>query len=73
MAKGPYLGLRGTRLVNFQLMTIVLPAYFLLGYNNAVMGGLLSLDSFIETFPQTNTGKSAGSAATENAKIQGES
>lgn len=67
-----YLGLRGKALVHFMLMTVVCPAYILLGYNNAVMGGLLTLPSFLETFSSIDTVSTAGtSAEAENARVQG--
>lgn len=37
------LGLRGQSLIRLMLTTVVLPAYCLLGYKNAVIGGLLRL------------------------------
>ncbi|RFU31238.1 hypothetical protein B7463_g5125, partial [Scytalidium lignicola] len=66
-----YLGLRGTRLVQFMIATIVAPTYFLLGYNNAVFGGLLTLESFVKTFPRIDTVHTTGSTQAENARIQG--
>lgn len=70
---GPYLGLRGNSLVRFTVITVVCPAYTLLGYNNAVLGGLLDLNSFVETFPQTDTLNTKGPQRAENALIQGKS
>jgi hypothetical protein len=69
----PYLGLRGRGLVLFMIITVVCPAYTLLGYNNAVLGGLLDLESFVANFPQTDTVNSKGAQQAENALIQGES
>lgn len=66
-----YLGLRGNRLTTFMIVAVVLPAYVLLGYNNAVMGGLLTLPSFLETFPSIDTVNTSGSEEAENARIQG--
>lgn len=66
-----YFGLRGNRLVHFMIATVVAPAYFLLGYNNAVFGGLLTLDSFVSTFPRIDTVHTTGSVLAENARIQG--
>ena len=67
----PYLGLRGRRLINVAIAIVVSPAYILLGYNNAVMGGLLTLPSFLTTFPSIDTVNTSGSKAAENARIQG--
>jgi hypothetical protein len=66
-----YLGLRGNRLVHFMITAVVAPTYFLLGYNNAVFGGLLTLDSFVSTFPRINTIHPTRSVVTEDARIQG--
>lgn len=67
-----YLGLRGRGLTYFMIATVVCPAYMLLGYNNAVLGGLLDLESFAETFPQIDTVNTKGAQQAENARIQGE-
>jgi hypothetical protein len=53
MAK-TYLGLRGTRL-NIAIGVIAGLDFLLFGYDQGVMGGLLTLDSFIATFPQLDT------------------
>lgn len=66
-----YLGLRGESLRRVMVVTIVLPAYCLLGYNNAVMGGLLRLESFAKQFPSIDTAHTTGSQQQENARIQG--
>lgn len=68
----PYLGLRGNKLTWTMILTIVFPAYFMAGYNNAVPGGLLSLDSFVETFPTIDTIHTTGAAQQHAATIQGE-
>jgi len=70
MAK-PHFGLRGQSLIRLMIITVVCPAYCLLGYNNAVVGGLLTLDSFVGTFPQIDTVHTTGSHQAENARIQG--
>jgi hypothetical protein len=66
-----YLGFRGNHLVHFMIATVVAPTYFLLGYNNAVFGGLLTLDSFVSTFPSIDTVTTTGSVLAENARVQG--
>lgn len=63
--------LRGRSLLTFMVMTVVCPAYMLLGYNNAVVGGLLDLESFVEVFPRTDTVNTEGSQKDSNALIQG--
>lgn len=66
-----YLGLRGPRLIHFMIATVVAPCYFLLGYNNAVFGGLLTLESFVSTFPSIDTVHTEGPTQAENARVQG--
>lgn len=66
-----YLGCRGKALVRVMVITIVFPAYFLIGYNNAVAGALVSLNSFVAIFPQIDTVNTTGSKQAENARIQG--
>lgn len=51
-------------------MTVVLPTYFLIGYNNAVFGSLLTLPAFVEQFPQTDTSVRASEGAYQHAQIQ---
>lgn len=68
---GKYLGLRGHRLTTVMIVTVVLPAYCLLGYNNAVVGGLLSLESFNTQFPRIDTVHTTGAQQAENARIEG--
>lgn len=71
MARTPYLGLRGHRLTRFMIGSVVCPAYMLLGYNNAVFGGLVNLESFLKTFPRIDTVNAEGAEEAENARIQG--
>ncbi|KAJ5825436.1 MFS sugar transporter [Penicillium riverlandense] len=67
MAKQTYMGLRGERLIIAMITTEVFPAYFLLGYNNSVMGGLLSLESFATQFPQADTLNTSGKQIAHNS------
>lgn len=41
------------------------------GYNNAVAGGLLSLPSWLATFPQIDTASTTGAQKSENSRLQG--
>ncbi|KAJ5224517.1 uncharacterized protein N7469_008020 [Penicillium citrinum] len=50
----PYFGLRGTSL-NIMISIIAGLDFLLFGYDQGVMGGLLTLNSFITTFPQIDT------------------
>lgn len=66
-----YLGLRGRSLSLAALILVVSPAFLCYGYNQAVTGGLLTLESFVESFPQMDTVNTTGSQRTNNANIQG--
>ncbi|KAL1979247.1 hypothetical protein VTN96DRAFT_6399 [Rasamsonia emersonii] len=46
-------------------------AFMLQGYDQAVANGLLTVDSFIQTFPQTDTVNTSGAQKSHNATIQG--
>ncbi|KAJ5125479.1 hypothetical protein N7448_004799 [Penicillium atrosanguineum] len=52
----PYFGLRGTSL-NIMISIIAGLDFLLFGYDQGVMGGLLTLNSFVTTFPQIDTTK----------------
>ncbi|KAL1863077.1 hypothetical protein VTK73DRAFT_6457 [Phialemonium thermophilum] len=69
MAK--FFGLRGNALGAAMIWAVIMPAYILFGYNNAVGGGLLSLPSWIATFPRINTETTHGAEKTHNSRIQG--
>lgn len=73
MAKIYILGLRGQSLRNAQIWAVILPAYILFGYNNAVAGPLLDLPSWVATFPEIDTVSKhlSDSQLTTNSRIQG--
>ncbi|KAJ6014496.1 hypothetical protein N7540_009087 [Penicillium herquei] len=50
----PYFGLRGTSL-NIMISIIAGLDFLLFGYDQGVMGGLLTLNSFVREFPQIDT------------------
>lgn len=64
-------GLRGASLNRAAIWLTVGPAFFCFGYNQAVAGGLLTLDSFVNTFPQMDTVNTVGHTKIMNSKIQG--
>lgn len=67
-----YLGLTGTKL-HSAIATIAGIGFVLFGYDQGVMGGLLTLDTFVETFPEMDTvGKSLTAAQKSyNSNVQG--
>ncbi|EAS35286.3 sugar porter (SP) family MFS transporter [Coccidioides immitis RS] len=54
MAGAPYFGFRGTKL-NVAIGVIAGLDFLLFGYDQGVMGGLLTLPSFAQTFPEIDT------------------
>ncbi|TGO48923.1 hypothetical protein BOTNAR_0453g00050 [Botryotinia narcissicola] len=66
-----FFGLRGQALHRAMIWAVIMPAYILFGYNNAVAGGLLSLPAWIETFPELNTLTVIGTQKTNNSRSQG--
>lgn len=69
----PYFGLRGAALNQAIIWLVVCPAFVCYGYNQGVTGGLLTLNSFNEQFPQMNTLTTKGAQQHHNSTIQGES
>lgn len=67
----PYFGLRGAALNRAIIWLVVCPAFVTYGYNQGVMGGLLTLESFAKTFPQINTLTTEGAEQHYNSTIQG--
>lgn len=67
----PYFGLRGTALSRAIIWLVVCPAFLTYGYNQGVMGGLLTLKSFAVTFPEMNTLTTHGAKKHYNSNIQG--
>ncbi|OBT96002.1 hypothetical protein VE01_06759 [Pseudogymnoascus verrucosus] len=66
-----YFGLRGSSLNRAIVFLVVWPAFGCYAYNLAVMGGLLTLNSFIETFPLLNTITTTGAEQHYNSQILG--
>lgn len=66
MAKKYLFGLRGPALRSAQIWAVILPAYNLFGWNNAVAGPLLDLPSWVETFPDIDLKKHP-----DNSSLQG--
>ncbi|KAJ5706743.1 general substrate transporter [Penicillium malachiteum] len=67
----PYFGLRGAALSRAIMWLVVCPAFVTYGYNQGVTGGLLTLKSFVEEFPQMNTLTTTGAQEHYNSTIQG--
>nr|QKX48203.1 hexose transporter HXT1 [Puccinia striiformis f. sp. tritici] len=71
-AAAPYWGLRGQRL-NQAVASLAGLGFFLFGYDQGVMGGLLTLPTFVEVFPEMDTISKHLSAEqkSKNSTIQG--
>ncbi|KFZ23958.1 hypothetical protein V502_01565 [Pseudogymnoascus sp. VKM F-4520 (FW-2644)] len=62
---------RGHKLSVAQIALIVAPSFILFGYNQAGVGGLLSLPDWTKTFPEIDTSHTTGTVKSHNATIQG--
>lgn len=71
MGLQPYLGLRGNALLRAAVWLVVFPAFTCYGYNMSVVGGILTLDSFSQQFPQMDTINAPKSEEKLRSQIQG--
>ncbi|CCU76528.1 MFS sugar transporter [Blumeria hordei DH14] len=62
---------RGVQLSLAQIVLVVAPGFILYGYNQSSIGGLLSLPSWTETFPEIDTTHTQGATKSQNATLQG--
>jgi hypothetical protein len=69
MAK-PFVAVRGKSL-RLLIAFVGATAFVLQGYDQAVANGLLTLPTFISTFPQTDTINTTGAQKSQNANVQG--
>ncbi|KAK0880004.1 hypothetical protein LTR87_006216 [Friedmanniomyces endolithicus] len=67
---GNFYGLRGTKL-NIAIAIVAGTDFALFGYDQGVMGGLLTLNSFLKYFPQIHTQKPPGGNASKASNVQG--
>lgn len=66
-----YMGLRGSRIITAALVLIVGPAYTCFGYNQGVAGNVLTLQSFVHTFPAIDSINTSGAQERHNSTVQG--
>ncbi|KAK8084750.1 general substrate transporter [Apiospora hydei] len=64
-------GLTGRALARMQTALIVAPAFILFGYNQAGLGGLLTEDDWVKTFPEIDTVHAKGAEKSQKSTIQG--
>lgn len=60
----------GKRLELIQTLLIALPSFVLFGYNQSGLGGLLSIESWVETFPEIDTIHTTGAQKATNSTVQ---
>ena len=65
------MGFTGKTLETAMLMLVVLPSFILFGYNQSGVGGLLSIESWVNTFPQIDTVHTTGAQKESHSTIQG--
>lgn len=65
------LALTGTNLQVAFVILIVAPSFILFGYNQAVLGSLLNLRSWVDVFPQIDTINTTGAEKSHNSTSQG--
>lgn len=75
MAESPqsatFLRASGKALSILQLALIVAPAFVVFGYNQAGIGGLLTEEDWVATFPEIDTVNSEGSEKSRKSTLQG--
>lgn len=71
MAPIKFLGLRGKALTHFITWAVICPAYILFGWNNALAGGVLDMESWVKMFPRIDTLTTTGEQNARNAQLQG--
>ncbi|KAJ5339929.1 hypothetical protein N7452_006657 [Penicillium brevicompactum] len=65
------LDLRGNRLNHVALIGVVMPAMMSLGYNQALLGGVLTMDWFQAQFPQMDVGDALPAERHHKSTVQG--
>lgn len=65
------LGLTGTALGRLHIALVVAPAFILFGYNQAGIGGLLTEEDWVKTFPAIDTVNTEGELKSKNSTLQG--
>ncbi|KXJ96494.1 general substrate transporter [Microdochium bolleyi] len=71
MGLNPIAGLTGKALSILQLTLIVAPSFILFGYNQAGIGGLLTLKDWVKTFPEIDTVHATGADKSAKSTLQG--
>lgn len=65
-------GLTGETLAIVRILLVVVPAFWLFGYNQSNIGGVLAYPSFTKYFPEIDSTNTEGAQQAQNAKLEGE-
>lgn len=65
-------GLTGETLAIVRILLVVVPAFWLFGYNQSNIGGVLDYPSFTKYFPEIDATNTEGAQQAHNAKVEGE-
>ncbi|KAI2615072.1 general substrate transporter [Hypoxylon sp. NC1633] len=71
MSPSTFFGLQGHALSRFQTALIVAPSFILFGYNQAGIGGLITEDDWVKTFPQIDTVNATPAEKGPRSTLQG--
>ncbi|KAI1652820.1 putative sugar transporter [Daldinia decipiens] len=71
MTSSKHFGLQGHLLSRLQTALIVAPSFILFGYNQAGIGGLITQNDWVKTFPEIDTVHAVGSEKSEKSTLQG--
>ncbi|KAF7551770.1 hypothetical protein G7Z17_g4806 [Cylindrodendrum hubeiense] len=71
MESATFLGASGKALGKLQLALVVAPAFTLFGYNQAGIGGLLSEENWVKTFPEIDVVNAEGAEKSRKSTLQG--
>ncbi|RYO78976.1 hypothetical protein DL764_010065 [Monosporascus ibericus] len=66
-----HFGLTGSALSRLQIALIVAPSFILFGYNQAGLGGLITEENWVQTFPQIDTVHTTGEEKARKSTLQG--
>ncbi|KAK2611565.1 hypothetical protein N8I77_004898 [Diaporthe amygdali] len=64
-------GLTGETLAIVRIFLVVVPAFWLFGYNQSNLGGVLAYPSFTKYFPEIDSTNTEGAQEAQNAKLEG--
>ncbi|KAG5661340.1 hypothetical protein KAF25_005462 [Fusarium avenaceum] len=71
MSAPTYMGVSGQSLAVLQIAAIVAPSFVLFGYNQAGIGGLLTEEDWVKTFPEIDTVNAEGAEKSRKSTLQG--